>query len=97
MSKLLKYFLDENALVYIISMIYDFTTKICSSENINMTTDYLFLNWHEATRGVGDGGGDGMGVWEKYLSTYLTIYIFLISMNTWSPSAGVKNDGKSKC
>lgn len=73
MSKLLKYFLDENALVYIISMIYDFTTKVCSSENINMTTDYLFLNWHEATRGVGDGGGDGMGVCIRLLSFGLTV------------------------
>lgn len=47
--------------------------KVCSSENINMTTDYLFLNWHEATRGIGDGGGDGMGVCIRLLSFGLTV------------------------
>lgn len=62
MLKFLKYFLDENVLVYIILMIYDFIIKVCLLENINMIIDYLFLNWYEVMRGVGDGGGDGMGV-----------------------------------
>lgn len=89
MTKLLKYFLDENALVYIISMIYDFTTKICSSENIIVLTDYFFLNWHEATRGGGGGwrwGWRWHGCLGKYPSTHLTIYLFKIYLRVDEPT-----------